>query len=108
MRSRYSAYATAQADYIIATTHRDNPQWQEEHLRWKAEILAFCRETEFRGLTLLTYRQGSSEAIVHFIAELSGGAMEECSHFLLEERWLYHRPLPLDTCPARVLSAGID
>ena len=90
IKSRYSAYAAGEAQYIIATTHPDNPQYDHDTRRWEAEILAFCRATRFEGLEILEYREGDDEAFVRFIARLSGTPMEECSHFLQEGRWLYH------------------
>lgn len=90
MRSRYSAYAAGAVDYIIDTTHPDNPQYDTDRERWRNEILAFCRGTRFEGLEILAYRNTDSEATVRFVARLSGDRMEECSRFLFDDRWLYH------------------
>ena len=90
MRSRYSAYALNLPDYIIATTHPNNPDFTTDTARWRAEITAFCTQTEFRGLTILDVEAGNSESYVTFRAKLSTGDMIERSRFVYEEgRWWY-------------------
>jgi len=59
MKSRYSAYATHQADYLLATTHSSERKYysKEEILKWavsnqwqKLEIIAFTENTvEFKA-----------------------------------------------------------
>ena len=101
MKSRYSAYAAGEAAYIQRTTHPEHPDWSEDRESWRREILAFSRGTEFLGLEIRSHRQEGAEGWVHFIARLSSGPMEECSHFLLREgRWLYHQALPPGECTA--------
>ena len=99
MKSRYSAYAAGEADYIIRTTHPEHPEYRRQTKEWKKEILDFCHFTEFHRLEILSRRQNGSEGWVHFIAHLSTGPMEECSRFLREEQWLYHSALPVP-CPS--------
>jgi len=92
MKSRYSAYATGNADYIIKTTHPDNSDCSEEKQGWRASILAFCKETAFEGLKIIDYNKEckNKEAFVTFEAYLSSGILKEKSRFLkTEERWLY-------------------
>jgi SEC-C motif-containing protein len=90
MRSRYSAYALNLPDYIIATTHPNNPDFTTDTARWRAEITAFCTQTEFRGLTILDVEADKSESYVTFRAKLSTGDMIERSRFVYEEgRWWY-------------------
>jgi len=90
MRSRYSAYAAGEADYIIRTTHPENPDYRTETASWKEEILDFCRSTEFSGLEILEFIDGEEEAFVHFVAKLGEEKMEEKSRFLRNTEWLYH------------------
>lgn len=59
MKSRYSAYATHQADYLVATTHSSERKYysREEILKWattnkwqKLEIISFTETTvEFKA-----------------------------------------------------------
>ncbi len=50
MRSRYSAYALGLSDYIINTTHPDNPDYNEDTKQWREEIDIFSRYTQFEKL----------------------------------------------------------
>ena len=63
MRSRYSAYATCSADYIVATTY---PSRRSENLR--REVIDFATKYEFQRLKILETREGQSadEALVGF------------------------------------------
>lgn len=94
MRSRYSAYALQQADYIVETTHPDNEQWRAERQAWIADILIFCQGSDFNKLEVLTFEDGETEAYVTFVAHLSQGdqvnSFRERSRFLKSSgRWLY-------------------
>ncbi len=90
MKSRYSAYATGNADYIIQTTHPDNSDYTEDRAAWRASIMAFSTHTTFEGLQILSYESDDDEAYVTFIASLSSGPLQERSRFLkVTSRWLY-------------------
>ena len=90
MKSRYSAYAFEQADYIIRTTHSECSEYNDHTAQWKEEIVAFGRHTEFLGLEIVAWSQKETEAYVHFRAHLSSGILEEKSRFVKESgRWLY-------------------
>jgi SEC-C motif-containing protein len=94
MRSRYSAYAKGLTDYIISTTHPDNPSCKKDHEQWKKEITLFCNFTEFRDLEISEFTDGEKEAYVTFTAYLDQNQQDttftERSRFLKEgERWLY-------------------
>jgi len=90
MKSRYSAYAFEQADYIIATTHPSSPEYTDDTAQWKKEIVAFGRHTEFIRLEIVEHTPKEKEAFVHFKAHLSSGILEEKSRFVFEKgRWLY-------------------
>ena len=87
MRSRYSAYALHQVDYIIRTTHRDNPQNRQA-------IIQFCQNTEFEKLVILDFVNGIERAEVEFIAFLKQNKrpfqLRERSLFIKEgPQWLY-------------------
>ncbi len=90
MRSRYSAYALGLADYIIKTTHPDNPDFTPDTLEWKNGILEFCRSTRFTGLEITEFIDGENEAFVTFEAVLDHGSINEKSRFVkVDNRWLY-------------------
>jgi SEC-C motif-containing protein len=96
MRSRYSAYALGLADYVLLTTHRENAQARRNFKAWRAEVLTYCRTTQFLGLVILDSETiGETTATVTFRASLSRqGApftMTEKSTFVkIGARWLYH------------------
>jgi SEC-C motif-containing protein len=94
MRSRYSAYALGLADYIIDTTHRKNSTFMSNKIVWKKDILQFCQETQFEGLTILEFVDGAREAKVSFSVKLKHNGKDssftEKSTFLKESgNWLY-------------------
>lgn len=94
MRSRYSAYALGNPDYIMRTTHRSNPHFNNNPHQWKKDILAFCKDTQFQDLTILEFIDGPSIAYVTFIAHLTQNGLdasfEEKSLFeKVDARWLY-------------------
>jgi SEC-C motif domain protein len=70
MRSRYSAYAKGNAEYIIRTTHRKNPYYLRDTELWKKEIQMFCRQTKFTGLDILSFEDEKDIAYVTFTAHL--------------------------------------
>jgi SEC-C motif-containing protein len=55
MRSRYSAYALKQIDYLLATTH---PEKRSANLR--QEITAWANAVEFYSLEILTTWKGQA------------------------------------------------
>lgn len=90
MRTRYSAYALGLADYLMTTTHPDNPDFTPDTAEWKKEILEFCRTTRFLELKIIDFIDGESEAFVTFEAILDHGSIKEKSRFLKAGgRWLY-------------------
>jgi len=90
MKSRYSAYAAGESAYIIATTDARNPEYQEDREVWREDILLFCRDTVFLGLSILDFDEKDEKATVTFEARLDSGVMRERSRFVKKEgRWLY-------------------
>ena len=95
MKSRYSAYAASDSDYIINTTHRDNKDYTTDIESWKSKIHEFFDHTEFKGLEILDFVDGEKEAYVTFKATLFQGAIDtsfiEKSKFVkVNNLWLYH------------------
>lgn len=118
MRSRFTAFATNNSDYLQASWHADNRPQQlslDDTTQWKhLEIL----DTKPNSQDILKNTQPSiNEGWVTFRAiffepNIESGqwqALEETSRFLREEnKWLYHsgmheisilKPQRNDTCP---------
>ena len=90
MKSRYSAYAVGLSEYIMLTTHPEHPDFWRDKERWRAEIEAFSRETDFLHLEITAYTTEEDEAYVTYTATLSTGILREKSRFLkVSGRWLY-------------------
>lgn len=94
MRSRYAAYALHLADYIIATTHPQNPSYMSDRTKWTRQILDFCKRTEFSNLKILGFTEDGVEAFVTFTAYLKQGGQDasftEKSRFeKIGKQWLY-------------------
>ncbi len=91
MKSRYSAYFIGNGDYIIKTTHVNNPLYEKDKERWKEELRIVSRETIWKNLTIVDFEQESNErATVLFIAKFEGGQIYEKSYFVKEQGvWLY-------------------
>jgi SEC-C motif-containing protein len=96
MRSRFSAYAVGNADYIIDTTHPANPGYTTERQTWKEDIARFCTLTQFISLEVLATADGTTpdEAFVEFRATLTqlgkDASFTERSKFLrIDGKWLY-------------------
>ncbi len=73
MRSRYSAYALNNVDYIIRTTHPRHPAVSQNLNTWKEEILKFSMNTDFEKLEIVDSKELPDRATVIFIAHLKNG-----------------------------------
>jgi SEC-C motif-containing protein len=98
MRSRYSAYAYHLANYIIATTHPENPRFS----RNQQEILQFCQSTQFKGLQILDFQEKEEVATVTFAAYLLQNSKDAsfCEKSLfckVKGRWLYRDALEINS-----------
>lgn len=94
MRSRYSAYALGNAEYIIATTHPENPVFTSDQQGWKKNILEFSKNTRFEGLKVEEFIDGTEVAFVTFTAVLRQNGQdatftEKSRFFRVGGRWLY-------------------
>lgn len=98
MRSRYTAYATGEADYVLATTHPDGPQWRSDRDAWLADVRDFVGRTEFLGLRVTAREEVGERAWVTFRATLRqlgrDASFEERSEFRKgpDGRWAYIGP----------------
>ena len=94
MKSRFSAFAVLIADYIIFTTHQNNPDFTTDLKSWTNDILNFSKNTRFERLEILDFIEGEVESFVTFKATLFQDNTDisfiEKSRFLkVEEKWLY-------------------
>ncbi len=95
MRSRYSAYALGLAEYIIATTHSENPSSRKSNLsEWKKDILDFSKTTQFTGLEILDFSEDKDHAEVCFTAFLTmenqkSSFTEKSSFEKCDSKWFY-------------------
>lgn len=94
MRSRYVAYALQISDYIIATTHPENPSYQDNLIAWKRSILEFSQSNRFERLEIVDFKEEGRYAEVTFIAHLfqnkRDNSFREKSDFeKVKGRWLY-------------------
>ncbi len=94
MRSRYCAYALGIVEYIIATTHPDHKDAKTPRAAWKKQIYAFCGNTTFQRLQVLSTKESEGEGYVTFTAHLlqngSNATFTERSRFLKSSgRWAY-------------------
>lgn len=101
MRSRYSAYARGLADYIIKTTHPENPYYKNDFIEWRSEIMSFCDQTSFNKLVIVSHAEGTVEAYVTFIAHLKQNQMNkklvEKSQFMKNGGvWQYYKPITVN------------
>jgi SEC-C motif domain protein len=113
MRSRYSAYALNNVEYIVRTTHPRHPAVSQNLQSWKEEILKFAMNTDFEKLEVLDCKEQPDRAVVIFIAHLKqddeDATFTERSFFAKTEgKWLYvngdvfvgeNRELKLDFSP---------
>ena len=102
MRSRYSAYALAEVDYLLRTQPSEQPLKQR-----RRSLEASCRQLRWRALEILATEaggQGDLEGTVTFAAHYSAGGrqgvLRERSRFGREGgrpdgAWLYLEALEL-------------
>ncbi len=92
MRSRFSAYACQQVDYLVETTHPDT-----RHGRLAVDIAAWAEQAEFHRLEVLKTVQGGPadkvgkvEFIAHFRQQGRLQKLHEVSRFKrYKKRWMY-------------------
>ena len=88
MKSRYSAYVVGDANYIIKTTHKTSPHFEEDKKEWIKSIKEFSK-SNFKKLEIIEFIDGEKEAIVEFKAFIDDYVMRERSEFLKEDKWYY-------------------
>ena len=86
MRSRYSAFATGAADYLVNTTHSS-----KRKLHNKSEILAWSKSNQWLRLEILAATKTTITFNAYYInEELKAQMHYEHSTFTLENgKWFY-------------------
>ncbi len=88
MKSRYSAYAIGDANYIIKTTHKNSLHYEKDRKKWIDSIKDFSK-SNFKKLEIIEFVDGEKEAFVKFRAYIDDYIMEENSRFIKEDKWYY-------------------
>lgn len=94
MKSRFSAFSVCNSEYIIFSTHQNNPDFTQDLKSWNNDILNFSKNTRFEKLEILEFIDGEVESFVTFKATLFQDKNDisfiEKSRFLkTEEIWKY-------------------
>ncbi len=94
MKSRYCAFAKGQIDYIVKTTHPENPSRGKDLAKWKRELQDFSKSTLFKELEILEVQEGDETSFVTFKVDLiqqgqRGGFTEKSEFKKMNGRWLY-------------------
>ncbi len=94
MKSRFSAFSVCNSEYIIFTTHQNNPDFTSDLKFWNNDILNFSKNTRFEKLEILDFIDGEVESFVTFKATLFQNKNDisfiEKSRFLkVEGIWKY-------------------
>ena len=86
MRSRYSAYATQNADYLVNTTHVSKRKFHS-----RIDILKWSKSNQWIKLEILNASEDSVEFKAFYIdSDLRAQIHHEKSSFKLEnEKWFY-------------------
>ena len=94
MRSRYSAYAVGDVDYIVNTTDPEGEAWEEDEVEWRESVAQFARRCDFYGVDILSCEVDGDRGTVKFHAKLKRARADtsftELSYFVRQDgRWLY-------------------
>ncbi|HLO73298.1 MAG TPA: YchJ family metal-binding protein [Flavobacterium sp.] len=86
MRSRYSAYATGEADYLIATTHLSTRKFYK-----KSDIIAWSKNNQWLKLEILNTAETTVTFKAYFLDEkLKAQVHYEHSTFKFDNgNWFY-------------------
>jgi SEC-C motif domain protein len=95
MRARYSAYATGNVEFILATTDPQGPHFEADAAAWRQSVARFCSETEFLALEVIESSSTDTKGVVAFRVQLTQSGQDasfgERSSFVRSgEGWLYH------------------
>lgn len=94
MKSRFTAFAVGNIDYIINTTHENNIEYSRDKSKWRDDIQDVVNSTDFNSLEIVEFIDGEEEAYVTFKLGLKQKGLDtsftEKSKFLkIDGKWLY-------------------
>jgi len=94
MKSRFTAFAVGNIDYIINTTHENNIEYSRDKSKWIDDIQDVVNSTDFNSLEIVEFIDGEEEAYVTFKLGLKQKGLDtsftEKSKFLkIDGKWLY-------------------
>lgn len=94
MRSRFTAFAINDSNYIIKTTHPLNKDYSKDIKKWKEDIELFTSNTIFHKLEIIDSILEENESFVTFKASIEQNNEDmsfiEKSRFLkVNSKWLY-------------------
>lgn len=86
MKSRYTAYAKHNAEYLFETTHISAKKYTT-----KSDILIWAKENDWRKLEIISFSENSVEFKAYFINKNGKPAMHhEKSNFAkFQDKWFY-------------------
>jgi SEC-C motif-containing protein len=86
MRSRYAAYVTHQADYLLATTHISQRKYYS-----KSDILHWANSNQWQKLEIISFTENTVNFKAYFIDENKDNKIHhELSTFVFENgSWFY-------------------
>ena len=86
MRSRYAAYVTHNADYLMATTHVSQREYYS-----RSEILNWARSNQWQKLEIIEVTQSTVKFKAYFLNNKNENCIhQEFSNFVFENRnWFY-------------------
>jgi len=90
MRSRYSAYALGNVDYIITTSHMHHPDSKLPLAQRREQIKSFCNNTVFQKLEILEVKGNTVTFKAHLMQKNKDASFIEKSAFAqMNSRWFY-------------------
>ena len=82
VRSRYTAYARNDCDYVIATTHPRNPDFQDDKKKWRKELEANAyKDYAFLGAVVTSEKVTDTKGEVVFVAKLRNKKTKDRADF---------------------------
>ncbi|MEO1288543.1 MAG: YchJ family metal-binding protein [Chloroflexota bacterium] len=91
VRARWSAYALKLPDFIMQTTHPDNPDYDANFAKWRVRVEAYCLRNIFHKLEIVSAEDDKVTYRAEILAFMSQPtAITEDSVFAQKDGdWLY-------------------
>lgn len=94
MKSRYSAYAVNDTEYIMRTTDTNNSDFSRDKVSWGKKIKQFMDDTQFVSLDILEFLENEEESFVTFkvnmfIDGVDSSFIEKSRFVKNNDEWFY-------------------